>query len=184
MEIFVINSGSSSIKYQLFSQDSSSPLCSGLVERIGQPDALITHKYRQHDEEKVLYIQQQVPDHEAGMQVVGELLTRDGIAVIRDSGQVGAVGHRVVHGGEKLTGTTVITPGVKDKIKALYPLAPLHNPGHIKGIEVSEKIFPRLYRLLYLIPRFIHRYPKKLLGMLYPTLFIKTTAFVFMAFMA
>lgn len=173
MEIFVINSGSSSIKYQLFSQDSSSPLCSGLVERIGQPDALITHKYRQHDEEKVLYIQQQVPDHEAGMQAVGELLIRDGIAVIRDSGQVGAVGHRVVHGGEKLTGTTVITPGVKDKIKALYPLAPLHNPGHIKGIEVSEKIFPEAVQIAVFDTAFHTSLPEKAFRYAIPDSFYK-----------
>lgn len=173
MEIFVINSGSSSIKYQLFSQGANRPLCSGLVERIGQPDALITHKYWQLNEEKVLRIEQQVADHEAGMLAVGELLSREGIAVVPNSDQVGAVGHRIVHGGESLTGTTIITPEVKDKIKALYPLAPLHNPGHIKGIDVAEKIFPKAVQIAVFDTAFHQTLPPKAYYYAIPTSYYK-----------
>ncbi|UOE49798.1 acetate kinase [Mucilaginibacter sp. SMC90] len=141
MYILVINSGSSSIKYQLFPVDGDQPVCSGLIERIGQDNSRLTHQIFKTGAQQVVKLEQAIKDHEAGMQVLAGLLTRPDIAVIRDPGEIVTVGHRVVHGGETLTETTVVTAEVKEKIKALYPLAPLHNPGHIKGIEVAEKMF-------------------------------------------
>ena len=142
MFILVINSGSSSIKYQLFPQGDDQPVCSGLIERIGQQDSRVTHKIFTAGAEQTVQLEQAVEDHEAGMQCLAGLLTRPGIAVIGGPGEITTVGHRVVHGGETLTEPVVITDEVKKKIIALYPLAPLHNPGHIKGIEVAEKMFP------------------------------------------
>lgn len=142
MNIFVINSGSSSLKYQLFKEGSDLPSCSGLVERIGETESTFTHKYTIKDEQQRLSFTEPAADHREAMERVGRLLTQPDIAVIHDASDIHAVGHRVVHGGETLTQTTIITPEVKEKIKALFPLAPLHNPGHYKGITVAEEIFP------------------------------------------
>ncbi len=161
MNIFVINSGSSSIKYQLFKTGSDRPVCSGLVDRIGLEGASITHKYVINGEEGVLREDSPIPDHETGMVRIGQLLTQPGIAVISDPAEVQAVGHRVVHGGETLTKTTVITPEVKEKIRALYQLAPLHNPGHYKGITVAEKIFPQATQIAAFDTAFHQTIPAK-----------------------
>ncbi|PUZ23832.1 acetate kinase [Chitinophaga costaii] len=173
MNIFVINSGSSSIKYQLFTATNEAPLCSGLVERIGLADGHITHKFLRDGQEVVINIDRPVADHEAGMLEIGELLTRPDIAVIHHAGEIGVVGHRVVHGGETLTRTTVITPDVKAKIKDLYPLAPLHNPGHYKGIEVAEKIFPQAIQIAVFDTAFHQTLPAKAFHYAIPESFYK-----------
>ncbi len=118
-----------------------SPLCSGLVERIGFENALITHKVFSGGEEKVFSETINLPDHEAGLQKVAALLTDAMFGVIQDPAQIEAVGHRVVHGGESFASTTVITDEVKKEIQRLSPLVPLHNPANLLGIEVAEKIF-------------------------------------------
>ncbi|HEY1023004.1 MAG TPA: acetate kinase, partial [Flavisolibacter sp.] len=141
MTIFIVNSGSSSIKYQLFTMPNETPICVGLVERIGLENAIITHKYYSSGEEKVIRRTLELPDHEAGLHEVAELLTDPEIGVIRDPGDIEAIGHRVVHGGESFSSTTVITKTVKEEIKKLFSLAPLHNPANYLGIEVAEKIF-------------------------------------------
>ncbi|RFZ81668.1 acetate kinase [Mucilaginibacter terrenus] len=161
MNIFVINSGSSSIKYQLFIQGSATPLCSGLVERIGHSDAQITHKYHRNNKEDVIRIEQPIADHEAGMLAVAELLTRADIAVVQSAEDINVVGHRIVHGGETLTHTTVITPEVKDRIQALFPMAPLHNPGHYEGIKVAEKTFPEATQVAVFDTAFHQTLPEK-----------------------
>jgi acetate kinase len=141
MNIFVINTGSSSIKYQLFRMPSLVPVCSGLVDRIGLENPVITHKIYINGEEKVYKTAYEIPDHEAGLKKVNELLTDKQIGVIKDTNDVNVVGHRVVHGGELFTTITVITPEVKGKLKLTFQLAPLHNPAAYRGIEVAEKIF-------------------------------------------
>jgi acetate kinase len=93
--------------------------------------------------EKVISIDASIADHEAGMLEVGKLLTRPDIGVLHDPDELEVVGHRIVQGGETLTKTTIITPEVKAEIKRLFPLAPLHNPGHYKGIEVAERMFKK-----------------------------------------
>lgn len=143
MNIFVVNSGSSSIKYQLFKMPSDKPICSGLVERIGLEDSKIIHKIFINGEEKVIQRVLDLPDHEAGLQEVSHLLTEPGIGVIQNPEEIEVVGHRVVHGGESFSTTTVITPEVKSEIKKLFALAPLHNPANYLGIEVAERIFTR-----------------------------------------
>ena len=137
----MINSGSSSVKYQLFKMPSTSPVCVGLVERIGFTDAVITHKTYLDGEEKVLQFTLGIPDHESGLNEVNALLTNPDFGVIKNTDDITAVGHRIVHGGEFFSTTTVITPEVKKELKKTFQLAPLHNPAGYRGIEVAEKIF-------------------------------------------
>ncbi len=143
MNIFVVNSGSSSIKYQLFKMPSQKPVCSGLVERIGLGNSVITHKIITGNEERVIERTLDLADHRAGLQEVGNLLTHPELGVIKDPAEIEVVGHRVVHGGETFAATTIITQEVKDKIKGLFALAPLHNPSNYLGIEVAERIFSK-----------------------------------------
>lgn len=161
MYILVINSGSSSIKYQLFPKDSDQPVCSGLIERIGHDNSQINHQILLAAADRAIKLEQNVKDHEAGLQALAALLTRKDIAVITDPAQIGTVGHRVVHGGETLTKTTVINAEVKAKLRALYPLAPLHNPGHIKGIEVAEQLFPAATQIAVFDTAFHQTLPEK-----------------------
>jgi acetate kinase len=147
MNIFIINSGSSSIKYQLFKMPNTKPICTGLVERIGLENSIITHKLLNGDEEKIIRKTMDLVDHEAGLQQVAQLLTDKEVGVIQDPQEIEAVGHRVVHGGETFASTTMITKEVKAEIKKLFSLAPLHNPANYLGIEVAEKIFTKAMQI-------------------------------------
>lgn len=122
---------------------SQKPICSGLVERIGLENSIITHKIFSGNDEKVITETLDLPDHTAGLHEVTRLLTDNEIGVIRNPEDIDAVGHRVVHGGESFASTTVITDEVKKEIERLFSLAPLHNPANYFGIEVAEKIFTR-----------------------------------------
>lgn len=161
MNIFVINSGSSSLKYQLFKMPSDKPICSGLVERIGAANSTITHKYFIDGEEQAVKYTQPIADHEAGMHEVVKLLIQPDIRVIQDPNEIEVVGHRVVQGGEKLSKTTIITSEVKEEIKRLFPLAPLHNPGHYQGIEVAEKLFVKATQIAVFDTAFHQTMPEK-----------------------
>jgi len=161
MNIFVVNSGSSSIKYQLFKWPDKKPICNGLVERIGLENSIITHKVFTNGEEKVIKRTLDLPDHSVSMQEVGLLLTQPDIGVIQNPEEIDVVGHRVVHGGESFSTTTIITPEVKEEIKKLFPLAPLHNPGHYVGIEVSEKIFTKAKQAAVFDTAFHQTMPEK-----------------------
>jgi acetate kinase len=143
MKILVLNSGSSSLKYQLFEMPNETPLCSGLVDRIGLENALLTHKVMRDEKEEVFKIQAEIKDHEAGLLKVTDLLIDPEKGVISKMDEVQAIGHRVVHGGEQFASTTLITQEVKDKIKELFALAPLHNPPNYLGITVAESVFPK-----------------------------------------
>ncbi|MVN74717.1 acetate/propionate family kinase [Hymenobacter sp. HMF4947] len=146
MNIFVINSGSSSIKYQLFHWPAEQPVCSGLVERVGSAQATITHKVFDAQSPATPPVETQLtlplPDHEAGLLEVVRLLTAAPSGVIQDPADIALVGHRVVHGGETFAAATLITPAVKAEIRRLFSLAPLHNPANYLGIEVAERVFP------------------------------------------
>jgi len=143
MNIFVINSGSSSIKYQLFKMPATQPVCSGLVERIGLDNATITHKIYKDGDEQVIKKTQDIDDHDQGLMLVNKLLTDIMTGVVQDTDEIAVIGHRIVHGGEAFTTTTVITPDVKEKLKSTFQLAPLHNPPAYLGITVAEKIFTK-----------------------------------------
>lgn len=141
MNIFVINSGSSSIKYQLIRMPEAETVCSGLIERIGSDASTIIHKWYKAGEEFVKTETLKIKDHATGLKEVAKLLIDKEIGVISNSNDIHAVGHRVVHGGESFSDTQIITEEVKEKIKFLFPLAPLHNPPNYLGIEVAEQIF-------------------------------------------
>lgn len=137
MKILVLNSGSSSIKYQLFSMPEEQVICSGLVERIGLDVAKIHYKY----DGKKIEEKTEIPNHKAGLERVVTLLLDEKVGVISSTDDIKAVGHRVVHGGSKFAKTIEATNEVKATIKELFSLAPLHNPPNLEGIEVAENIF-------------------------------------------
>lgn len=161
MNILVLNSGSSSIKYQFFRWPTETPACSGLVERIGLDNAVVTHKLSAGEEETSTVLSLALPDHEAGLREVARLLADPQLGVIQSTNEVAVVGHRVVHGGEIFTATVVVTPAVKDEIRKLFPLAPLHNPANLLGIEVAETTFPQARQVAVFDTAFHQTLPEK-----------------------
>ena len=137
MKILIINSGSSSIKFQLIQMPETAVLASGMVERIGIEDGLISYKNATNDSSLKL----DFPDHASGLQKIAELLMDPDLGVIKSADEIDAVGHRIVHGGKQFTETTQVTEEVKANTKRLFSLAPLHNPAHLTGIEVAEDLF-------------------------------------------
>lgn len=142
MKILVINSGSSSIKYQLFDIDEKTVMTAGIVERIGQAESLIKHTVFQNGEPQQITQELTVPNHEQGLGHVAALISHPEFGVISDPAEITAVGHRVVHGGERFSDTAIIDQDVIDVVRELIPLAPLHNPANLEGIEVAMQIFP------------------------------------------
>jgi acetate kinase len=161
MNIFVVNSGSSSIKYQLFKMPAEKPVCSGLVERIGLENSIITHKIFSDQDGKVVKKTIDLADHEEGLKEVAALLTDSEIGVIQEPDEIEAVGHRVVHGGETFAATTFITKKVREKIQKLFPLAPLHNPANYLGIEVAGRIFTKAKQVAVFDTAFHQTLPPK-----------------------
>lgn len=133
--VLVLNSGSSSLKYQLVHPETGEALAVGLVERIGEPVGRITHEYNGTETVR----EHPIPDHAAALKDVLDLFAEVG----PDLNKVGitAVGHRVVHGGTKYSRPEVITDEVVEGIKEISPLAPLHNPANVTGIEAARKLF-------------------------------------------
>ncbi|GJQ57244.1 MAG: acetate kinase [Candidatus Scalindua sp. AMX11] len=143
MKILVINSGSSSIKYQLFDMVHHTVLTSGIAEKIGEDEGLLTHEIYQSNEHTVKSVKTcTITNHRVGLIRIVDLLLDQADGVIRDILEISAVGHRVVHGGETLHSPTVIDEKVISAIKDNIPLAPLHNPSNLTGIEVAKSIFP------------------------------------------
>ena len=143
MNVFVINSGSSSIKYQLIQMPQAKVVCSGLIDRIGLEGSTIQHKTFLKGSEQVTRKQLVIKNHADGLSETAKLLVDSEIGVIKNPYEIHVVGHRVVHGGESFSSTMIITVEVKEMVKKLFPLAPLHNPPNYLGIEVSEKIFSK-----------------------------------------
>ncbi len=143
MKILVINAGSSSCKYQLFNMDDQSVLCSGVVERIGQPMGKLSHKLAPGtDKEEKMVFEHPFPTHVEGMEEVIALLLDAEKGVLKDKSEISAIGHRVLHGGEAITAPVLIDEKAKEIIRDCFPLGPLHNPANLMGIEVAEKLFP------------------------------------------
>ncbi len=138
MYILVINAGSSSIKYQLIDMPAAQVKCSGLIERIGFSNAIFTHHIGDQKHRKVLSIR----NHKDGLKKIAQILMDVDFGVIKNSNEIDAIGHRVVHGGNRFSQTTKINKEVKQDIKKLFDLAPLHNPANLIGIEITESIFP------------------------------------------
>jgi len=139
MKVLVVNSGSSSIKYQLFNMTDESVLAKGLIERIGISDSIINHY--PSDREPVI-THQDIPNHRMGIKLMMNALLHPEYGVIKDISEIVAVGHRVVHGGEKYSGSVLLTDEVMDALKECIELAPLHNPPNILGIEVCKELMP------------------------------------------
>ena len=141
MVILVLNCGSSSIKYQVIDMEagSSKLLAKGLVERIGLPEGDLTHKPVGKDR---FELHQPIPDHTTGIRLVLDALTDPKHGVIRSLDEVKAVGHRVAHGGEFFAESCLVTDDVKEKIRSLFQIAPLHNPANLEGILSIERVLP------------------------------------------
>ncbi|WP_343588861.1 acetate kinase [Flavobacterium sp.] len=137
MKILIINSGSSSIKYQLMIMPENEVICSGMIDRIGLETSNITFKTATASIEETLPIS----NHKVGLQKVANMLLDPEKGVIKSTSEIAAVGHRVVHGGSDFSATVKINDKVKEKIKQLFELAPLHNPANLEGINVAEEIF-------------------------------------------
>ena len=159
MNVFVINSGSSSIKYQLIRMPQAQVVCSGLIDRIGQENSTLHHRVFAYENEKEKKENVAIHDHAAGLTAVSRLLTDRDMGVIKDQQEIDVVGHRVVHGGESFTETMIITPEVKEEIKKLFSIAPLHNPPNLLGIEVAEAIFPSAKQIAVFDTAFHHTLP-------------------------
>lgn len=137
MKIVIINSGSSSIKYQLIDMPANEVICSGMIDRIGLETSNLTYVTNNTKLEETLPI----TNHKVGLKKIAQLLMDETVGVIKSTDEIEAVGHRVVHGGSAFSNTVIITSAVKDKIRQLFDLAPLHNPANLEGINVAEEIF-------------------------------------------
>ncbi|WP_314717391.1 acetate kinase [uncultured Actinomyces sp.] len=153
--VLVINSGSSSIKYQLIDPDSGDSLASGLVERIGDAVGAIIHK---HDGARTV-IDEPVPDHGFGLAEVLRLFDQEGPSL--KEANVVAVGHRVVQGGSHFSGPALIDDSVVELIEQLVPLGPLHNPAHLKGIAVARRLMPDLPQVAVFDTAFFQDLPEE-----------------------
>ena len=138
MKILVLNSGSSSLKYQVIDTDTEEMLVKGYYERIGQPNAFLTHKVKGEKHK----FEHPVKNHEKAIQFVMERLTSEAYGIFKSLDELDAIGHRVVHGGEKFKKSVLITDEVIQGIKDNAVLAPLHNPAAILGIEACQKVIP------------------------------------------
>ncbi len=139
MKILVLNNGSSSVKYKLIDSDTKQVLAEGGVEKIGLPDSFIKFKLADGKKETVTV---SMPDHKEAIRQVFKVLTDPEKGVIKNLDEIQAVGHRVVHGMEYFNKSVLITPEVIEKVKECYPVAPLHNPANITGIEAVLDLLP------------------------------------------
>ena len=157
MNILVLNAGSSSIKYQLIEMPSQVIKCVGIIERIGMEDAMFTHEKNGAKYTETLPIL----DHEMGLRKIETALMDPKNGVIKSTDEIQAVGHRVVHGGSKFKSTVVVTQEVKDSIRDLFDLAPLHNPANLTGIEIAETIFTSAKQIAIFDTAFHQTMPKE-----------------------
>ena len=140
MKILVLNCGSSSIKYALYDMTNQSVITSGGIEKIGLPDSFIKMKV---NGEKV-QIDRPIEEHTAGVQFIFEVLTTGDYAVLKSLDELDAVGHRMVHGGEKFNKSAILTPEIMEVFEACNDLAPLHNPANIKGVNAVSALLPNI----------------------------------------
>lgn len=158
MNILVINCGSSSLKYQLINSDSEAVLAKGLCERIGIDGSVLTHTSAGKDKVR---IETPMPNHTVAVQLVIDALTNAEHGVIKSLDEIGAVGHRVVHGGEKFASSVVITDEVMKAIEECNDLAPLHNPANLIGINSCKEIMPNVPMVAVFDTAFHQTMPEK-----------------------
>ena len=141
MKILVLNCGSSSIKYALYNMDTKEVMASGGAERVGMDGAFV--KVKMPNGEKVTFMHD-IPEHTEGVKFIFSLLTDAEIGVIKSLDEIDAVGHRMVHGGEKFTKSVIINDEVIEAFEAVSDLAPLHNPANLKGIKAVSELAPNM----------------------------------------
>uniref|UniRef100_UPI002600353F acetate/propionate family kinase n=1 Tax=Thiocapsa sp. TaxID=2024551 RepID=UPI002600353F len=159
MKVLVLNSGSSSIKYQLFRSEDWVALASGSVSRIGEPEGEIKEEWldasgiRQSGRARV-----PIPTHQDGIDRIVKALHET--RVLGDVSELAVIGHRVVHGGEHFKRPTIVDDAVAEAIQGVVPLAPLHNPAHLAGIEVARRLFPTVPSVAVFDTAFHHTMPR------------------------
>ena len=142
MKVLVLNCGSSSIKYQLLDMSNDADvLAKGLLERVGIENSVLKHQAKGKDDYKLV---EDVPNHDVGVNLILKTLMHPDYGVIKNENEIDAVGHRVVHGGEKFSGSVLITQEIIDKMEECIDLAPLHNPANLKGIYAMQKLLPNV----------------------------------------
>ncbi len=169
MKVLVINSGSSSIKYQLFHMPEEEVICSGLIERIGLENGVVHYESEANSIKETI----EIKNHKVGLEKVVALLLDTKIGVISSTEEIEVVGHRVVHGGRTFTKTTEITAEVKEEIKTLFSLAPQHNPANLEGILVAESIFTKAKQVAVFDTAFHQTIPEKAYAYAIPKKFLK-----------
>ena len=141
MKILVLNCGSSSIKYALYNMDDKSVMTSGGAERVGLDGAFVKVKLANGEKKQIMH---DIPEHTEGVKFIFSLLTDPEIGVIKSLDEIDAVGHRMVHGGEKFNKSVVLTDEVLKVFEACSDLAPLHNPANLKGVNAVKELMPGL----------------------------------------
>jgi acetate kinase len=169
MKVVIINSGSSSIKYQLIEMPAGEVICSGMIDRIGLETSNFTYITKAVKVEEILPI----ANHKIGLNKIAQLLMDDEKGVIKSTKEIEAVGHRVVHGGSSFSDTTLITAAVKEEIRKLCDLAPLHNPAHLEGIIVAEEIFAEAKQIAVFDTAFHQTMPEVAYKYAIPNYFLK-----------
>lgn len=156
MKVLVINSGSSSLKYQLFDMKERQAIAKGLVERIGIPGSRLTHYPADREPYRV---EREIQHHGMALEIIFDALTHAGHGVINNIKEIDAVGHRVVHGGEIFKGPVLVDDAAKEGIRRLAELAPLHNPANLLGIEACERLLPGIRQVAVFDTSFHHTIP-------------------------
>ncbi len=141
MKILVLNCGSSSIKYALYNMDDKSVMTSGGAERVGLDGAFVKVKLANGQKKQIMH---DIPEHTEGVKFIFSLLTDPEIGVIKDLKEINAVGHRMVHGGEKFNKSVLLTKEVLKAFEDVSDLAPLHNPANLKGVNAVSELMPGL----------------------------------------
>ncbi|WP_438989868.1 acetate/propionate family kinase [Polaribacter sp.] len=169
MNILVLNAGSSSLKYQVIEMPSKHVKCVGLVERIGMEDAIFNHDKNGKEYHETMPIL----NHKIGLEKIADTLLDKKLGVINTVDEIEAVGHRVVHGGNKFSKTVIVTDDVKNSIRDLYDLAPLHNPANLTGIEIAETIFTKAKQIAIFDTSFHQTMPKVAYQYAIPTKYLE-----------
>ncbi len=157
MNVLVINAGSSSVKYKLYLIEDEKLLAEGMVDRIGLKGSSLTHKTIGKSEIK---FQLDIPNYETALSIIISSLTDADYGAIRSTDEISAIGHRVVHGGEKISSSALITEEIENIIKDCFDLAPLHNPPNLMGIQACKKILPNVKQVAVFDTAFHRTIPK------------------------
>lgn len=158
MKVLVLNCGSSSIKYKLFDMTSGEVMAQGGIEKIGLPGAFL--KLTDKDGKKVV-LEKEMPGHKEGIEFILSILTDKTYGCIKEYNEIDAVGHRVVHGGEKFASSVKIDRDVINKVIECSDLAPLHNPANLKGIDAMEALIPGIPQVAVFDTAFHQTMPAK-----------------------